>query len=129
MKSGEQIDRRKLVQRSGAIPDRCWVLLNYDTSQYPFAEVLKRDLYKVPNLGRLHKYVSTHYAKHGVYRQLESKDNLTIRNMMQVLPQESVFAKLYHDFMLRVLSRWVGLRNFIFTEPKDASSLSRHAFG
>lgn len=102
------VNRRMLVDESGPKPERPWVLLNYDTVVYPFAEVLQRDIFKVPNLGHLHKYVAEHYNKHGVQRELEPKDNLNIRKMMEGLPPESAFAKLYHYFILRVLSRWVG---------------------
>ena len=114
----EEIDRRRLTEQAGPAPVRPWVLLHYDVARYPFAGVLQRDVYKVPSLGKLHHYVSGHYRRHGVSRNLNSEDNLTLRNLMQVLPQDSDFFKLYHDFMLRVLAPWVGASLSYSQSPK-----------
>ncbi|WP_428240794.1 streptomycin biosynthesis enzyme StrG [Gynuella sp.] len=114
----EIVDRRQLTDQAGPVPKRPWVLLSYDTSRYPFAYILQRDVFKVPNLGKLHQYVLAHYRKHGVKRNLNPEDNLTLRELMQALPQESNFFKLYHDFMLRVLSRWVGASLSYSETPK-----------
>jgi hypothetical protein len=106
--SKETIDRRLITDQAGPTPVCPWVLLNYDTGRYPFAKVLQRDVYKVPDLGRLHDYVAEHYRQHGLTRGLNTEDNLTLRNLMQVQPQTSDFFRLYHKFMLEVLARWVG---------------------
>lgn len=108
MISHNPIDRKALVEESGAKPDTSWVLMNYDTIKYPFAKVLQREIYKVPNLGKLHDHVRAFYQKHGVSRALTAKDNLSVRDKMQGFPADSAFGVLYHNFMLNVLSRWVG---------------------
>ncbi|WP_052830355.1 hypothetical protein [Gynuella sunshinyii] len=118
MMTAETVDRRELTDQAGPAPKCPWVLLNYDTSRFPFAYFLQRDVYKVPDLGKLHQYVIAHYRKHGVSRDLNSEDNLTLRELMQVLTPESNFFKLYHDFMLRVLVRWVGASLSYSETPK-----------
>ena len=115
---GETIDRAELARTAGPVPHKPWVILDYDTRQFPFAEALRRDVYKVPDMGKLHIYVQQHYAKCGITRDLDHTDNLKIREMMQNLPKQSTFSQLYHSFMLKVLARLCGRGISYSSNPK-----------
>ena len=112
------VDRAKLAREAGPCPTRPWVLLDYDTKRFPFAQVLSRDVYKVRRLDQLHVYLKQHRQKHGGSTYFTHKDNLIVREMMQKQPKEATFWKLYHNFMLRVLSPWVGRALSYTSNPK-----------
>lgn len=115
MHATELVDRRAIADSAGPVPVRPWVLLNYDTRQYPFAAVLSRDVFKVPHLRWLHEYLSIQRRKHGKKGELEARDNLTARSLMTKTTRESTFRRLYHMFMRDVLTRWIG-RSLSYTE-------------
>ena len=118
MNSSEVIDRRAIAMAAGDRPVRSWVLLHYDIEQFPFAAILSRDVYKVTHLERLHEYLAAYRRKEGKSGKLCAKDNVLTRKVMQNLPVEAPFRKLYHHFMRRVLSSWVGRSLSYSNNPK-----------
>jgi hypothetical protein len=46
-----------LALAEGAIPVCRWLILPYDTRGFPFAELLKRDVFGVKRLDLLHEYL------------------------------------------------------------------------
>lgn len=82
-------------------PKHCF--LNYDTEQWCFAHILSQDVFKVPRLHRLHEFVQQEKQRSGISPQLTAEDNLTARQLMQNLPQESRFYRMYHAFMARII--------------------------
>jgi hypothetical protein len=117
------IDRAVLAREAGLCPTRPWVILNYDTRRFPFASVLCRDVFKAQRLDRLHVYLKRHRKKHGDSTRLDYSDNLLLRDMMQGQPQEAEFWKLYHLFMLQVLTPWVGRALSYTSHPKMRTHL------
>ena len=81
-----------------------YCLFNYDTQQWPFAQVLSRDVFKVPQLHRLHEFVKAKKQRSGKPPQLTPEDNLIMRSVMQKLPDESAFYRLYHKFVAQALT-------------------------
>ena len=118
------VDRAALVHEAGPRPARTWALLNYDTRRFPFAQALSRDVFKVRRLDRLHVYLKRHHEKRGNASRLSHRDNLTVREMMQGQPKEADFWKIYHGFMLRVLSPWVGRALSYTSNPKLRAHLA-----
>lgn len=117
-------DRGSLALEAGPRPIRLWALLGYDTERFPFAQALSRDVFKVRRLDRLHVYLEWHREQQGKAGGLSHKDNLVVREMMQSQPQEADFWKIYHNFMLRVLSPWVGRALSYTSNPTLRSHLA-----
>lgn len=113
------VDRAQLARAAGPVPRVPWVLLDYDTTRWPFVAVLSRDVYKVRRLDRLHVYLRAHKTRMGESRTLPTaRDNVTVARMMADQPPEADFWRLYHGFMLRVLAPMVG-RGISYTQtPK-----------
>lgn len=111
-------DRAAIVTEAGRRPLRPWVVLDYDVKQFPFAVVLRRDVYKVARLDRLHTYVAAHRRAKGDDSPLGSRENAAVRKAMQDLPADAPFRKLYHHFMRKVLSEWVGRSLSYSNNPK-----------
>lgn len=101
-----------------AVPDLRWLLLPYDTSAFPFAQVLRRDVFRVPRLDLLHEYVRASRRRSGGRDRLTQQDNLVLRQLMQDLAESSTFYRLYHAFMLQVLAPAVGLPLSYSSHPK-----------
>jgi hypothetical protein len=108
MTAGSTPESRMEAVRGGPVPIRPWVLLRYDTARFPFAAVLRRDVYHVRDLGRLHEAVRATRRRRGRPDVLNGSDNLATRKKMQDLPDDSAFMKLYHHFVASVLSPLVG---------------------
>ena len=118
MNSLETTDRRAITISAREQPIRPWILLDYDVQQFPFAAILKRDVYKVRHLDRLHEYLAANRRKQGKAETLNSKDNLLTRQAMQNLPVDAPLRQLYHYFMQCVLFKWVGRSLSYSSNPK-----------
>lgn len=110
--------RAAIVAEAGPTPGAPWTLLRYDTGRYPFAAVLSRDVFRVQDLKSLHVHVAAHREKHALPPGPIARDNLALRQMMQDLPDDSAFYRLYHRFMLRVLAPLVGSPLSYSSHPK-----------
>lgn len=111
-------DRAKAAAEAGPLPTRPWALLDYSTAHFPFARLLTRDVFKVHRLRLLHEYARKHRIAHGLPDRLTHKDNHAARRMMQALPDDSAFYRLYRHFMLRVLAPLVGSPLSYSSHPK-----------
>lgn len=92
----------------GAAPVCTWLVMSYDTRRFPFAWVLKRDVFGVRRLDLLHEYARHGKRAQGRGETLTGSDNLALRKLMQDLPDDSRFYKLYRYFMRVVLAPRVG---------------------
>lgn len=99
-------------------PIRPWVILPYDTHRFPFGPLLMRDVFKVRRLDLLHEYLIARRRSLGLTERLSAKDNLALRAMMQNLPEEAPFNRLYHRFVVTVLLPLVGRGLSYSSHPK-----------
>jgi len=99
-------------------PTVSWLILPYDTRQFPFAALLCRDVFKVPRLDLLHDYVRAQRRAAGRRDRLTAQDNLVLRGLMQNLPDDAPFYQLYHAFMRQVLARLAGVALSYSHHPK-----------
>jgi hypothetical protein len=102
----------------GAIPACSWLILPYDTRSFPFAGLLKRDVFGVRRLDLLHEYVRQRRRALGAGEALTLQDNLTLRRLMQDLADDSPFYQLYRHFMYKVLAPAVGRPLSYSSHPK-----------
>jgi len=109
---------RAAAAAEGPVPIRPWTILRYSTRDFPFAELLIRDVFKVPRLELLHEYVKAKRRSLGINDRLAIKDNLVMRQMMQDLPDDAPFYQLYRYFMLKVLTPLVGRSLSYSSHPK-----------
>jgi hypothetical protein len=84
-------DPAGLALADGATPVCGWLILPYDTRSFPFAGLLKRDVFG---------------------------DNLTLRRLMQDLADDSPFYQLYRHFMYKMLGPAVGRPLSYSSHPK-----------
>jgi ectoine hydroxylase-related dioxygenase (phytanoyl-CoA dioxygenase family) len=99
-------------------PIRTHVVLQYDTQRFPFAAILRREVYPVPDLARLHEHARAARRARGQSDRLRTRDNLTARSLLQELPDDSRFVRLYHAFMAAVLAPLVGRPLSYSNRPK-----------
>ncbi len=96
-----------------------YCLLEYDIHKWPFAWVLSHEVFKIKQLHRLHEFVIAHKQKSGHRNvNLTFEDNLNIRRLMQNLPLDSLFYKVYQSFMGTVISKLIGYPLSYSQRPK-----------
>jgi hypothetical protein len=110
--------RAHAAASAGAVPIRPWAILHYDTRRFPFAALLIRDVLKVPRPELLHDYIQAKRRALGHARRLTHRDNLTMRQLLQDLPDDSPFYRLYRHFMLAVLAPLIGRALSYSSHPK-----------
>lgn len=116
--AGPAADPAGLALADGAIPACGWLILPYDTRSFPFAGLLKRDVFGVRRLDLLHEYVRQRRRALGADEALTLQDNLTLRRLMQDLADDSPFYQLYRHFMYKVLAPAVGRPLSYSSHPK-----------
>jgi hypothetical protein len=87
--------------------------MRYETLEYPFGEFFKNSVFCVPDLGDMH---ST--DKKNIDTLLKYKHNLQIREKMQSLNDDSIFYKIYNEFMRNYVSRFFGGKISYSQHPK-----------
>lgn len=92
--------------------------LRYDTERFPFARVLETSVYRVAPLGQLHRFWSRQKARRGLTPELGYEDNMQLRKLMQVLPDDTPFMNLYHHFVRKVIAPRFGGRISYSNKPK-----------
>jgi len=92
--------------------------LSYDTGRFPFARLLETSVYRVAPLGQLHHFWSRQKARRGLPPGLGYEDNMRLRKLMQTLPDDAPFMKLYHHFVRNVIAPRFGSRVSYSTRPK-----------
>jgi hypothetical protein len=93
-------------------------IFEYSTRNWPFAAVLTRDVFKVRQLHLLHRFVAEKKQRLGRSAKLTAEDNLTMRQVMQNLPDDCAFYRLYHAFMSKVILPLAGLPLSYSCHPK-----------
>lgn len=81
-----------------------FLTVDYDTRAFPFHDVLAAGVFRVPRLCRLHEVWRRQTGK----ERLGYDDNLTLRALMQRLPDDAPFYALYHRWIARVLAPLYG---------------------
>ncbi len=115
---GSDARTRAELAEQGPVPVRPWTILRYDTERFPFAKLLERDVFHVPRLDALHQHVLARRRALGLGNQLSHRDNLAVRKLMQDLPGDAPFYRLYHAFMLHLLCPLVGRGISYSSHPK-----------
>ncbi len=77
-----------------------FIVLKYNVKQYPFQDMLCKQVFKIPRLEQLHLV----WKKQNKREELNYKDNLALRKLMQRLPDESLFYKIYHKWVANILA-------------------------
>lgn len=94
------------------------VRLGYDTERFPFAALLRRDVFKVRSLESLHHDIVAARGVRGQRTELRTRDNLAARALVQQLPDSAPFFQLYHEFMRLVLAPVAGRSLSYSNRPK-----------
>jgi hypothetical protein len=84
------------------------IYLEYDIARYPFAAILEREVFNVRPLADLHRFWGDHKRRSGGDGSLEYRDNLALRGVMQRLPDDSSFRRLYHAFVRHEIAPHYG---------------------
>ncbi|UTW64089.1 streptomycin biosynthesis enzyme StrG [bacterium SCSIO 12741] len=90
------------------------LVLNYDVLEYPFQQILSEEVFRVPNLGALHRVWKKQTGK----VKLSYTDNLVLRKLMQQIPDDSVFYQVYHRWVAEVVAPHFGHRIRYAAHPK-----------
>lgn len=91
-----------------------FLTVTFDTAAFPFQEVLARRVFRVPRLDGLHECSRAA----GAGEELGYAHNLRLRRLMQSLPTDAPFYKLYHRFIARVIAPRYGGRVSYAAHPK-----------
>jgi ectoine hydroxylase-related dioxygenase (phytanoyl-CoA dioxygenase family) len=89
------------------------IIIEYDTCKYPFQKVLAA-LFEAPVLHELHIYRQQRLNK----AELTYEDNLVLRTKMQDLKDDAQFYKVYHQWIIDVLSPHYGGHISYSAHPK-----------
>ena len=108
-----------LAEAAGELrPVASRVRLGYDTERFPFAALLRRDVFGVRSLESLHTDVLAARTRRGQRGELRTRDNLAARALVQQLPDSAPFFRLYHEFMRLVLAPVAGRSLSYSNRPK-----------
>lgn len=88
-------------------------LLTYDVTRYDFRSYLARYVFRVADLSMLHVPLARQLGRPLAYR-----DNLAMRRLMQRLPPESAFYRIYERFTARLMASLFGGRISYSSKPK-----------
>ena len=75
-------------------------IISYDTDKYPFSKILAAYVFRVKHINKLHLY----WSKQNNGRRLGYQDNISLRNIMQKLPDDALFYKIYHQWIFDMLA-------------------------
>jgi hypothetical protein len=76
------------------------LVIDYDTDRFPFQRVLAAEVFGTARLDRLHLAWRQKTGR----AELTYADNLTLRRLMQQLPDDSVFYRVYHAWVTDVVA-------------------------
>ncbi|AWF80532.1 streptomycin biosynthesis enzyme StrG [Microbulbifer sp. A4B17] len=96
------------------------IIVRYDVNQYPFQRVLSSSVFKVPNLHKLHEV----WKKQSGKQVLTYKDNIVLRELMQRLPDNSLFYQIYHTWVANVIAPHFNRKISYSAHPKMRVHLS-----
>ena len=92
---------------------RC-IIIDYPVDDYPFHYVLSRYVFKVKNLSKMHEVWQRQVQR----KPLGYKDNLMLRNLMQQLPDDALFYKVYHQWIKDHLAPYYDNKISYSAHPK-----------
>lgn len=90
------------------------VVLDYDTARYPFQRVLAAQVFRTASLDQLHRAWKSRTRRD----ELVYADNLTLRKVMQRLPDDCDFYKVYHAWIAKEVAPKYGNRISYSAHPK-----------
>lgn len=76
------------------------IVIEYDIHKYPFKRVLETQVYRIPDLAKMHRY----WKLQKKVNSLDYQDNLRLRKLMQQLPDEVLFYQVYHRWVAQVIA-------------------------
>jgi hypothetical protein len=91
-----------------------FIVLSYDIEKYPFRKVLETQVFRVPNLAELHRV----WKKQQNRDVLNYNDNLMLRKLMQDIPDEAMFYKVYHKWVTDIIAPHYGNKISYSQHPK-----------
>jgi hypothetical protein len=97
-----------------------FIVFSYDTKKYPFQQILAKYVFRVPRIDLLHYS----WRKQQKRESLSYKDNIVLRKLMQNLPDESLFYKVYHHWINRELAPHYANKVSYSEHPKMRIHLS-----
>jgi hypothetical protein len=94
--------------------ERHALVVDYDGDRYPFQRLLAAEVFRVPRLDQLH------LARRRETRRdrLTYQDNLVLRRLMQRMPDDSRFYRIYHAWIARVIAPYYAGRLSYSAHPK-----------
>jgi hypothetical protein len=90
------------------------MVIDYDTSRYPFHRALAAEVFGTARLDQLHRA----WRRQAGREELTYADNLALRRRMQRLPDDSLFYRLYHAWIARVVAPHYGNKISYSAHPK-----------
>ncbi|MBQ4848403.1 hypothetical protein [Pseudoalteromonas sp. MMG005] len=99
-------------------PLKNWLLLDFDVQQFPFAEIMSKQILKCDKIDKYHENIMVQRAEFGLSQQLFSQDNLFFRDMIITQTQGSGLIELYHQFINKFLAYKVA-HELSFDERPD----------
>lgn len=90
------------------------IILKYDVRKYPFHFILASQVFRIKKLNTLHKVWQRQTGKD----TLTYEDNLTLRKLMQSIKDDSLFYKLYHAWIARIVAPHFGGKITYSAHPK-----------
>lgn len=94
------------------------ITISYDTSVFPFADLLETRIFKTSPLSELHKSYRRFKRKRFGSDDLGYRDNLDLRKLMQDQSDDSSLIKLYRCFVAKVIAPNFGGRISYSSRPK-----------
>ncbi|WP_170565724.1 streptomycin biosynthesis enzyme StrG [Ruegeria atlantica] len=96
------------------------VILEYDTDKYPFKRVLETHVFRVPDLAQLHTFWMCQTDR----KKLDYYDNMKLRSLMQKLPDDALFYRVYHAWVEQQIAPFYRNRISYSHHPKMRVHLS-----
>jgi len=90
------------------------LVIDYDTRRYPFHRAIAAEVFRIARLDQLHLAWQHRTGRD----ELTYADNLALRRRMQQLPDDSLFYRLYHAWIARVLAPKYGGKISYSAHPK-----------
>lgn len=97
------------------------IIVDYDITKYKFREVLCKKVFMVSKLEYLHKF----WLKQSGKTKLTYSDNLLLRKIMQNIPDDASFYKIYHAWIHNIISIRYGNKITYSMHPKMRVHLSQ----
>lgn len=71
-------------------------IVRYDTQAFPFRKCIEKKIFRIDQLDQLHATVLR--SRNGGQAGVQMKDNLYYRQLLEKMPDDSAFYRIYHAF-------------------------------